>query len=403
MTRKRFRLPPIQVLQAGVLALFVAGPVGPVLASEESRQRLEDEQNTVDVVRQAASSVVAVQVSGVREQGGIPTEGQQQPAGGSGFVVDDAGHIITNFHVVALAFSDSEDDADLELAEGASITVSYLNTPDDQYEARVLGANPDFDFALLELIEQDERPDIAPLPLADSDLVEVGEKAIAIGNPFGLNSSVTTGIVSAVERERPGIVGIEIPYIQTDAAINPGNSGGPLLNSAGEVTGINNAILSPGGTFAGVGLAVPSNLLKEALSDMLEGGLSGFAAVAAELPERPRLGLQVGLTVSDYPPQLREELGFPEQGVVVTEVSPGGAAAEAGIQGPTDAVMFGPRPLPVGMDIIIAVDGNTVSRAVDIQRIILERGEGDVVTLRLWREGNEREVDVPLEVVEVQD
>jgi serine protease Do len=366
-------------------------------ADGHGRLKLEYERNTVEVVRRVGPSVVAVHV----RVGGERVEMLVDVApmvGGSGFVVDEEGHIITNFHVVMHALEDPSDPA-LDLAAEASLTVSYLGSPDREHAVRVLGANPDFDLALLRLVDPEEAPAPGPMPLSDSDLVQVGQKAIAIGNPFGLHSTVTAGIISAVERERPGLIGIEIPYIQTDAAINPGNSGGPLLDSAGEVIGINNAILSPGGTFAGIGLAVPANLLRGALPELRAGGLSGFAAAAAQLPRRPRLGLEVGLRVADYPPALREELGFPARGVVVTGVSAGGPADQAGIRGPDQAAVVDGRPFPVGMDIIVAIEGKDVARAMDVQRVVLEHDEGDVVTLRVWRDGAEREVEVTLSVV----
>jgi serine protease Do len=144
---------------------------------------------------------------------------------------------------------------------------------------------------------------------------------------------------------------------------------------------------------------VPVNLLRGALQELRAGGLSGFAAAAAQLPHRPRLGLEVGLRVVDYPPRLRRELGLPSQGVVVTRVSEGGPADRAGIRGPEQGVVADGRPFPVGMDIIIGIDGQDVARPIDVQRVVLEHDEGDVITLRVWRDGVEREVKVTLEVV----
>ncbi len=380
-----------------ILVLLTWGAAAGAGADDHGRLKLEYERNTVEVVRRVGPSVVAVHVSAPGERIDTGQDGSRM-VGGSGFVVDEDGRIITNFHVVAHALEDPSDPG-LELAEGAALTVSYLGTPEQEHAVRVLGANPDFDLALLELVSPEASPAPGPIRLSDSDRVQVGQKAIAIGNPFGLHSTVTVGIISAVERERPGLIGIEIPYIQTDAAINPGNSGGPLLDSAGEVIGINNAILSPGGTFAGIGLAVPANLLRGALPELRAGGLSGFAAAAAQLPQRPRLGLEVGLRVADYPPALREELGLPARGVVVTGVSEGGPADQAGIRGPERAAVVDGRPFPVGMDIITAIEGKQVARAMDVQRVVLEHDEGDVVTLRVWRDGAEREVEVTLSVV----
>lgn len=365
------------------------------------------EDDTVRLVRDLGPSVVAVYVTleDVRIfPGAAPTE---QQGGGSGFVVDQQGRIITNFHVVAAALrEDTLMEGSLELRDNATIAISFIKDPEKEYQARILGANVDYDLALLELLEGQDPPKVKPLPLGDSDKIQAGEKAIAIGSPFGLQSTVTTGVVSAIEREQPGLVGIEIPFIQSDAAINPGNSGGPLFNARGEVIGINNAILaSPMGpqAFVGVGFAVPVNLLKESMKDLEGGGLSGVAAAAVKMPERPRMGLTAALGVEDYPPELRQSLELPEHGVVVGDVSPGSPAEKAGIIGATDAVFAGGEAFPTGGDIITAADGQEVERAIQLQQVILARGDGDVVSVTLWRDGKERQVNVKLEVVPLEE
>lgn len=388
-------------LVAGVLLGFLVTTSGCAVGTDVPGSRLADERNTIAVVRAAGPSVVSVRVSAA-DSGGERSSDGRRIAGGSGFVVDEAGRIITNFHVVAIAVGDASENR-VDLAPGASLSVSYLGTPEIEHPVRVVGANPDVDLALLELLDPGQAPSVAVIPLADSNRVRVGQKAIAIGNPFGLHSSVTAGIISAVERHQPGLVGIDIPYIQTDAAINPGNSGGPLLNSAGQVVGINNTILAPAGAFAGIGLAVPSNLLREAMEMLRAGGLSGLAAAAAQLPARPRLGLQIGLRVADYPRTLREHLGLPAQGVVVTDVSKDGPADRAGIRGPEGAVLVDDQPYPMGMDVITAIEGEPVGRALDVQRVVLEREAGDVVTVTIWRDGGETDVEIALELVPIED
>ena len=396
MSRFRIVLAHLQSLLffLGLGLASVAGAQGP----DREQVLLADERNTMEIVDDVSRSVVAVQISGVEGRRG--SSGGNRP-GGSGFVVDEEGRIITNFHVVASALADI-DDEDLQLAEGARITVVYVDDPEDRHPARILGANPDIDMALLELENPADAPRPVAIPLGDSDEVRGGQKAVVIGNPFGLNSSVTTGIVSAVERERPGLVGIEIPYIQTDAAVNPGNSGGPVLDSSGEVIGIANAVLSPLGTFTGVGLAVPVNLLRDNLEQMREGGLSGLAAKAMDLPEQPRLGMQIALAVESYPPPLRKELKMPDQGVVVTGVTEGGPADKAGIRGPRKVAVIGQRSFPVGMDVIVSIEGKSVARPIQLQREVLRHGEGDEVTLTVWRDGETREVEVPLEIVQAR-
>lgn len=387
----------VLALLFGLLAY--PGLIAVVAAETEGREYLTYEENTMQIGERASPSVVAVSISGLPNRQ-MQTRGGQS-AGGSGFVVDDEGRIITNFHVVARALEDPGSE-ELTLSDGAKVTVSYVSDPEEAYEVRILGANPDVDLALLELVDSDAAPNPPALPLADSDGVRVGEKVIVIGNPFGLHSSLTVGAVSAVERDRPGLVGIEIPYIQIDAAINPGNSGGPLLNSQGQVTGISNAVLSPVGTFAGVGLAVPSNLLSESIDEMREGGLSGIAGAAMNLPERPRLGLEVGMTVQNYPAPVRSELEMPDNGVVVTSVAEGGPADLAGIRGPQQMVAVGPYGFPAGMDIITSINGQEVERAIDVQKVVLQQEAGDEVTLEVWRDGETREVDVKLQVVPVE-
>jgi serine protease Do len=354
--------------------------------------RLSDEENTIAIIRRYAPSVVSVRVA-------APDAGDQdtlgQTAGGSGFVVDEQGRIITNFHVVMAALQDGT----VEMREGALITVAYQSAPHIEFPVRVQGANLDIDLALLELMDGKHRPTTGYIPLGDSDQVVVGQKVIAIGNPFGLQSTVTTGIVSAIERGIPALAGLEIPFIQTDAAINPGNSGGPLLNSNGEVIGINNAILSPGGTFAGIGFAVPSNMLQESLEQLAGGGLSGFAVAAAGISTRPRLGIVVEWSLDSYPETIRQEYGLPPTGAVIAAVTPNSPAARAGLKAPETGIAIGDLVFPVDGDIIIALDGVPVNSVRDIQRHILEKEEGDRVQVTTWRDGSERVVEVELALV----
>ncbi len=208
--------------------------------------------------------------------------------------------------------------------------------------------------------------------------------------------------MSAIARERPGLVGIGIPFIQTDAAINPGNPGGPLFDSAGKVIGINNAILAPAGrAFVGVGLAVPVDLLRESMDGLMDGGLSDVAAEVGELPERPRLGITAALSVDDYPAVLKEELDLPDHGVIVVEITTGGPADEAGLNEPTQVVVMAGRTFPIGGDIIVRAEGQDVRRTIELQKVVLEREAGDTVTLEVWHDSQIRSVDVTLEVVPV--
>ena len=340
-----------------------------------------------------------VEPFGGRFEDGLPQPlgdgfGQPQRRGnGSGFVVGEVGRIVTNYHVVRGALEPDSTD----LREGASLTVTFPGD-DREHEVLVLGANPSFDLALLELVDPAARPSGArPLTLGDSDALQVGQKAVAIGNPFGLQSTVTSGIVSALGRTLPSVGRIPISMIQTDAAVNPGNSGGPLLDSRGEVVGINTAIVPGNGgfggaTFAGVGFAIPSNLLRDSLDALREGGLRDVFAT------RPRIGIRVR-NAGSYPEQVRQSLQLPERGVVVVEVEDGGPGAVAGLRGSSFTVNAGGQELPAGGDVITAVDDQEVDGAEDLQEIVFAHVPGDTVRLTVVREGVEITVSVQLEVV----
>ena len=421
----------------GVVALLGFGAFGVVTsataqtggqsdgqAQADSEGLLQYEQNTVDVVQRVGPSVVAVNVTAQGQPlspqdspfGDIPEnqippqlrdffrqfqdQQQQQPqpqqGSGSGFVIDDAGRMITNYHVVR----DALQEGSVELTEGSEVTVTFPSN-DEEYPARVVGANALYDLALLELQDPANLPsDAASIPISDSDTLEVGQKTIAIGNPFGLEFTVTTGVVSAVSRNAPSVGDVNVPYVQTDAAINPGNSGGPLLDSDGQLIGINTQILSSGNGFTGtpgnigIGFAVPSNLLQENLAQLESGGF-------VDLNSRARLGIQI-TAIANLPEQVRNNLNLPEEGVLVQSVQPGSAAAQAGLRGSDTAgfeVMVNGQPVPVGGDVITAVNGTPVDDAAQLQDLVLSQQAGDTVTLTIVRDGQEQQVDVTLAVV----
>ncbi len=436
------------VLTAGLSSILGVGALGvtqlPTFAAAQSAEAsalTEYEQNTIDVIAQYGPSVVSVEVSArvnlpgtdnpnvqvpegledfldqlpldqlppqlreyLEEQGqqfGTPDgEAPQLPpqqGSGSGFVIDDTGRIITNYHVVRAALQEGS----VELTQGSEITVTFPEN-DESYPVRVVGANDFYDLALLELEDPSREPESArPIPIADSDALQVGQKTIAIGNPFGFEFSVTTGVVSGVSRSLPGFGDVDVPLVQTDAAINPGNSGGPLLSSSGEVIGVNTAIIpgqGPGfGTAGNIGLgfAVPSNILQDNLAQLEEGGL-------ITLQSRARLGIQIG-SVSNYPEAVRNNLKLPEEGVIVQAVEPGSPAEEAGLQGAQFEVMFEDVPIPAGGDVIIAVNGEPVSTTGELQQAVLSRGEGDTVEITYVRDGEEQTVEVTLAVVPEQN
>lgn len=432
-------------LTAGLSSVLGLGALGvtqlPNLATAQNAVAdtsalTEYEQNTIGVIEQYGPSVVSIEISAQvslpgsdeptgpipegledyleqippqfreffedqAEQFGAP-EGETpqlppQQGSGSGFVIDDAGRIITNYHVVRAALQEGS----VELTQGSEITVSFPDN-DESYPVRVVGANDFYDLALLELVDPESEPESArPIPIADSDALQVGQKAIAIGNPFGFEFSVTTGVVSGVSRSLTGFGDVDVPLVQTDAAINPGNSGGPLLNSAGEVIGVNTAIVpGTGGGFGqagniGLGFAVPSNILRDTLPQLEQGGLT-------TLESRARLGIQIG-NVADYPETIRNNLDLPEEGVIVQQVEAGSPAEEAGLQGAQFEVMFEETPIPAGGDIITAVNGEPVTTTGELQQAVLSRGEGDTVEITYLRDGEEQTTEVTLAVVPQQE
>lgn len=387
-----------------------AVPTGPILA---------DETNTVQIVEQRGPSVVAINVEvrgsrvnpfdeierlfpnflppQFREQFQGP---QVQQSSGSGFVVS-ADELVTNYHVIEGALQSNS----LELREGASIRVVFAGSS-EEFDVRVLGANPDYDLALLELVNGNRIPETAaPLEIADSSTAQVGQKVVAIGNPFGLQSSVSQGIISAIGRELPSIGQVEIPMIQTDAAINPGNSGGPLLDSSGRLIGINTMIV-PGMTASGsagnigIGFAVPSELLLEALPTMRSGGLVGSYALSQDIENRPRIGVEV-YPASAYPARAREVLGMPDYGMVVAAVEPDSPAAEAGIEATTFTATIDEVGYPAGGDIILSANGKDIREIADLHAQLADASEGDELRLEVWRGGDIRTVTVTLRIVPV--
>jgi serine protease Do len=419
--------------------LLSLGVASAQAATQEATALTEYEQNTINVIERYGPSVVSIEVSAQvavpgggnpnvqipegldelleqfpqfrdfleqqSEQFGAPGTPETPPqtprvppqqGTGSGFVIDDAGRIITNYHVVRSALQEGS----VELTPGSEITVSFPDST-ESFPVRVIGANDFYDLALLELENPDSAPEaVQPIPIADSDALQIGQKAIAIGNPFGFEFSVTTGVVSGVSRSLPGFGDVDVPLVQTDAAINPGNSGGPLLNSAGEVVGVNTAIIpGTGGGFGqagniGLGFAVPSNILRDTLPQLEQGGLT-------TLQSRARLGIQI-LSVTDLPDEVRGSLNLPRQGVLVQEVEAGSPAEEAGLRGAQFEIMYQDTPIPVGGDVITAVNGQPVTTTGELQRAILSRGEGETVEVTYVRDGEEQTVEVTLAVVPQQ-
>jgi S1-C subfamily serine protease len=280
---------------------------------------------------------------------------QESRSSGSGFVIDKAGRIVTNYHVV----QDAE-----------NVQVSFSG--EDNVDARVIGVDPSTDIAVLQIDAQARA--LVTLPLGESDTVRVGDAVVAIGNPFGLERSVTAGIVSALQREITAPNGFAIDeVIQTDAAINHGNSGGPLLNADGQVIGVNAQIESETGGNVGIGFAIPINTVKEVVSQIIESGKV----------EHAYMGIEMQTIDSD----LTEQVRLPaESGVLVSRVVAGSPADEAGLEGGSRNVVVDGESYTLGGDIITAVDGEPVESAEEVRSVVNDKEPGDELEVEVRRE-----------------
>jgi S1-C subfamily serine protease len=310
-----------------------------------------EEQNNIAVYKRVLPSVVNITSTTLVFNffyGTVPQQGQ-----GSGFVLDKAGHVLTNYHVV----------------EGANRGIEVMLSNKRRYAAKVVGTDKVHDLALLQI----DAPNLQAVTLADSSELAVGQKVYAIGNPFGLSGTMTRGIISSI-RDIRGSEGAPIgDAIQTDAAINPGNSGGPLLNSHGEVIGINTMIASNGADqSSGIGFAIPINTAKAVLADLTRYGRV----------KRPSLG------ISSYGigPDLASQMGLAvDSGVLIQKVIPGGAAERAGLKGGNQQAYVGNMPIILGGDLIVAVDGQEVTDPQDINALMDKHQAGDTVSVTIYR------------------
>ncbi|HXL80485.1 MAG TPA: trypsin-like peptidase domain-containing protein [Pyrinomonadaceae bacterium] len=323
-----------------------------------------DEQNNIEVYRTLSPGVVNVHsTSYARDFFGFV---EPQEGSGSGSIIDQNGNILTNYHVI----------------EGAQkLAVSFGGQKN--YAAKVVGGDPDTDLAVIKLIETPKEP-LTIVPLGDSDKLEVGQKVLAIGNPFGLDRTLTTGVISGLQRPIRARNGRPIEgAIQTDASINPGNSGGPLLDSHGRMIGINSQILSPSGASAGVGFAVPVNIAKRIVPELVRSG---------EI-RRPKLGI----TTRDVE-ALKNQVELPvSDGVLIYQVAPGGAAANAGLHGLTQTEN---GDVEIG-DVIVGIDNEKVANTDDLYRILNKHAVSDLVQVQIVRNG--RRTSVPVRLTETPD
>jgi len=342
------------------IADVVSRPDHVELSEAAGPEKLDpDEQNNVDVYRRVIPSVVNITSKTMAYDffwGPMPEEGQ-----GSGFIIDRDGHILTNYHVVG-------DASQLE------VTLHNKKT----YRATVIGRDRAHDLAVIQI----KATDLTPAVLGDSKNLQVGQKVFAIGNPFGLAGTMTRGIISSLRPIRSPEGAYIEEAIQTDAAINPGNSGGPLLNSHGEVIGINSLIATGGSNqSAGIGFAIPINTAKAVLSDLITLGTV----------RRPSLGI-VSLPIG---PELAQEIGLPaDYGVLIIRVVPGGAAERAGLHGGTERAYLGASQIMLGGDLIVAIDGDAIGDQQDLSNAMNEHRAGDTVTVTIYR--SRRKMNVPV-------
>jgi S1-C subfamily serine protease len=316
----------------------------------------------------AGSGVVQVLAAAVVDDNPFfgPQQAQSQ---GSGFVIDRAGHIVTNYHVVA---------------DATEVHVSFSNN--ERLRANVVGIDPSTDIAVLEVDAQAAA--LTPLPLGDSAAVRVGDSVVAIGNPLGLERTVTAGIVSALQREITAPNGYPIDkVVQTDAPINPGNSGGPLINTRGEVIGVNSQIApDPNGASRGnigIGFAVPINTVKEVVSQIIETGRAEHAFL--------------GVSLQDITPELADNYRMPvDEGVIVAAVVPGSPADEAGLKGGDSNVTVDGVSYTLGGDVITAVDGEPVTSADEVRDAIGSKRPGDTVTVEIRRNAETKTLTIEL-------
>jgi len=319
-----------------------------------------EEQENIAVYKKALPSVVNITSVAVAYDffyGAVPKEGQ-----GSGFVIDSAGHILTNYHVV----------------EGAR-QVEVTTSDKKKYRANIIGTDPPDDLAVIQISDHA----VTPASLGDSKNLVVGQKVYAIGNPFGLSGTMTRGIISSIRSVR-GQRGYIDEAIQTDAAINPGNSGGPLLNSRGEVIGINSMILTGGAEqSAGIGFAIPINTAKAALDDLVNVGRV----------RRPTLGvftLPIG-------PELADQLGLAaDSGLLIVQIAPGSGADRAGLHAGNQRAFLGNVPILIGGDLIVAIDGQPVQETQDLSHIMQKHRSGDTITVTIYRGKKKLDVRVTL-------
>lgn len=351
-------------VMTGLLALSLVFSFSPLeeLHQKEKKFLLENEKNTISTFQKNVNSVVNVSNIAIAKKSFFDLNPMEVPIGaGSGFVWDDKGHIVTNYHVISKA---------------DSYIITFHEDP-NKYEAELIGSEPRQDIAVLKLKKMPKQ--LNPVEKGNSDKLAVGQKAMAIGNPFGLDHTITAGIVSALDREVKGIGEVTIRgMIQTDSSINPGNSGGPLLDSQGQLIGMNTMIFSSSGSSAGIGFAVPVQSIKRIVPQLIEHGKV----------------IRPGLGVGVLPDQQRRGFGV-KKGVVVTAVEKKGPAARAGLKGITQDR----RGRYYLGDVIVGIDDHEIKNYDDIYHALDEYEVGDKVEVHYIR--NDEKKSVKLELTQI--
>jgi len=330
---------------------------------EQAFSVTEDEKNNISVYEKVADGVVNVTSIAVQMDfffNAVPTQGS-----GSGSIIDTKGHILTNHHVVANAQK-----LEVTLADGS------------KWPAKLIGSDPDNDLAVIKIDAPKEK--LKVIPMGDSKNLRIGQKVLAIGNPFGLERTLTTGVISSLGRTIRSDVGTLMEdIIQTDAAINPGNSGGPLLNSEGEIIGINSAIISPSGGSVGIGFAIPVNTAKRIIPELITKSYVTYP--------------WIGATVQSLIPEVAKFLKLKvERGAMISEVVRGGPADKAGLKGGHQRVQIGNMIMVVGGDIVVKADQHDVKTNDELIRYIREMKPGNTILLKVYRKDRFEEVKVTL-------
>ena len=347
---------------------FVSGPsvaeaqTRPAANSKE-RNLDADERSTIALFRESQAAVAFITTTEQQIDFWSRTVSEQATGSGSGFVWDDKGHIVTNYHVVQPV---------VDSRSRGEITVTMH---DKNLAGTLVGTAPELDLAVIRV--EAPRADFKPLPVGSSSDLEVGQKVFAIGNPFGLDHTLTTGIVSALGRTITSVLNTPIEdVIQTDAAINPGNSGGPLLDSSGRLIGVNTAIYSPSGANAGIGFAVPVDTVNRVVPQLIQYGKM----------RRPVIGVNLNSRLDGL-----VERRFGVRGAVILSVEPGSPAARAGLQGAD----IERSSISVG-DVITEINGKPVTSQADLSGRLSYIDPGATVDMKVWRDGKTRTVKVKL-------